>query len=35
MLPKGPLGKKLAKSAKIYAGAAHPHAAQNPTAIEL
>ena len=35
MLPKGPLGKKLAKNAKIYAGAEHPHAAQNPTAIEL
>jgi large subunit ribosomal protein L13 len=35
MLPKGPLGRKLAKNAKIYAGAAHPHAAQNPTAITL
>jgi large subunit ribosomal protein L13 len=35
MLPKGPLGRKLAKNAKIYAGASHPHAAQNPTAIEL
>jgi len=35
MLPKGPLGRKLAKNAKIYAGAAHPHASQNPTAIEL
>ena len=35
MLPKGPLGRKLAKNAKIYAGAAHPHAAQSPTAIEL
>jgi large subunit ribosomal protein L13 len=35
MLPKGPLGRKLAKNAKIYAGAAHPHTAQNPTAIEL
>jgi len=35
MLPKGPLGRKLAKNAKIYAGAAHPHAAQNPTAIDL
>jgi large subunit ribosomal protein L13 len=35
MLPKGPLGRKLAKNAKIYAGAEHPHAAQNPTAIEL
>ncbi|MDR0289475.1 MAG: 50S ribosomal protein L13 [Treponema sp.] len=35
MLPKGPLGRKLAKNAKVYAGAAHPHAAQNPTAIQL
>jgi large subunit ribosomal protein L13 len=35
MLPKGPLGKKLAKNAKVYAGAVHPHAAQNPTAIEI
>jgi large subunit ribosomal protein L13 len=35
MLPKGPLGRKLAKNAKVYAGASHPHAAQNPTAIEL
>ena len=35
MLPKGPLGRKLAKNAKVYAGAAHPHAAQNPTAIEV
>ena len=35
MLPKGPLGRKLAKNAKVYAGAAHPHVAQNPTAIEL
>jgi len=35
MLPKGPLGRKMAKNAKIYAGAQHPHAAQNPTAIDL
>jgi len=35
MLPKGPLGRKLARNAKVYAGAAHPHAAQNPTAIDL
>jgi large subunit ribosomal protein L13 len=34
MLPKGPLGRKMAKNAKIYAGAQHPHAAQNPTAID-
>jgi large subunit ribosomal protein L13 len=35
MLPKGPLGRKLAKNAKVYAGAQHPHTAQNPAAIEL
>jgi large subunit ribosomal protein L13 len=35
MLPKGPLGRALAKNVKVYAGAAHPHKAQNPTAIEL
>ena len=35
MLPKGPLGRKLAKNAKVYAGTMHPHAAQNPTAIEV
>lgn len=34
MLPKGPLGRKLAKNVKIYAGTNHPHAAQNPVAIE-
>jgi large subunit ribosomal protein L13 len=35
MLPKGPLGRKMLKNVKIYAGAAHPHTAQNPQAIEL
>lgn len=35
MLPKGPLGRKLYKNAKIYAGSNHPHAAQMPVAIEL
>ena len=35
MLPKGPLGRKLYKNAKIYAGAQHPHAAQSPVAIDL
>jgi large subunit ribosomal protein L13 len=35
MLPKGPLGRKLAKNAKIYAGASHPHIGQNPKAIEV
>jgi len=35
MLPKGPLGRKLLKNVKIYPTAAHPHAAQNPQAIQL
>jgi large subunit ribosomal protein L13 len=35
MLPKGPLGRKLLKNVKVYAGASHPHGAQNPQTIEL
>jgi large subunit ribosomal protein L13 len=35
MLPKGPLGRKLSKNVKVYAGTGHPHAAQNPQAIEI
>ncbi len=35
MLPKGPLGRKLYKNAKIYAGPSHPHAAQAPVAIDI
>lgn len=35
MLPKGPLGRKLIKNAKVYAGPNHPHAAQMPIAIDL
>ena len=30
MLPKTPLGKQMAKKLRIYAGADHPHSAQNP-----
>jgi len=33
MLPKGPLGRKLFKNVKVYAGPNHPHAAQMPTVI--
>ncbi|MBP7095349.1 MAG: 50S ribosomal protein L13 [Spirochaetia bacterium] len=35
MLPKGPLGRKLYKNVKVYAGPTHPHAAQQPVALEL
>ena len=34
MLPKGPLGRKLFRNAKIYAGDRHPHAAQKPQIVE-
>jgi len=35
MLPKGPLGRKLLKNVKIYAGNEHPHAGQNLQKLEL
>jgi large subunit ribosomal protein L13 len=35
MLPKGPLGYAMIKKLKVYAGAAHPHSAQQPKALEL
>lgn len=30
MLPKNPLGHKMAKKLRVYAGADHPHEAQRP-----
>ena len=30
MLPKGPLGRQMARKLKVYAGPEHPHAAQSP-----
>jgi len=35
MLPKGPLGRRIYKKLKVYAGAEHPHAAQQPKPLEL
>lgn len=35
MLPKGPLGRTLLKNVKVYAGADHPHSAQNPQPLEI
>ena len=35
MLPKTRLGEAIFKNHKVYAGAEHPHAAQNPKAIKL
>ena len=35
MLPKGPLGRQMAKKLFVYAGENHPHAAQKPETLEL
>lgn len=35
MLPKGPLGRRLIKKLKIYAGSEHEHAAQKPRPLAL
>ena len=35
MLPKGPLGYAMIKKLKVYAGATHPHAAQQPTPLQF
>jgi large subunit ribosomal protein L13 len=35
MLPKNHLSREMFTRLKVYAGTAHPHAAQNPQALEL
>lgn len=35
MLPKGPLGRQMAKKLKVYAGPDHDHAAQKPEELKL
>ena len=35
MLPKGPLGRQMAKKLKVYAGPEHEHAAQQPEKYDL
>jgi large subunit ribosomal protein L13 len=35
MLPKNSLGRAQIKKLKVYAGAEHPHAAQQPTPYTL
>ena len=35
MLPEGPLARKQLKSLRVYKGAEHPHAAQQPEAIDI
>ena len=35
MLARGPLQRKLMGNLKVYKGAAHPHAAQNPATLDV
>lgn len=35
MLPRNPLGRAMFKKLKVYAGDAHPHAAQQPQALNI
>ena len=35
MLPKGPLGRRIYKKLKVYAGDKHPHTAQTPAELKL
>ncbi|MGI8724103.1 MAG: 50S ribosomal protein L13 [Methyloceanibacter sp.] len=35
MLPRGPLGRRQMKNLRVYAGAEHPHEAQNPQTLDV
>lgn len=35
MLPKNPLGRAMFRKLKVYKGADHPHAAQQPQALDI
>jgi large subunit ribosomal protein L13 len=35
MLPRGPLGRKQLKNLRVYSGAEHPHAAQEPKPLDV
>jgi large subunit ribosomal protein L13 len=35
MLPRGPLGRKQLGNLRVYPGAEHPHAAQNPVSVDI
>ncbi|ERL62150.1 ribosomal protein L13 [Piscirickettsia salmonis LF-89 = ATCC VR-1361] len=35
MLPRGPLGRAMFRKLKVYAGAEHDHAAQQPQLLEI
>ena len=35
MVPRGPLGRRQMKNLRVYAGAEHPHEAQQPTVLDV
>lgn len=35
MLPRNPLGRAMYRKMKVYAGASHPHAAQQPQELKI
>ena len=35
MMPKGPLGRQMARKLRVYAGTEHEHEAQKPVVLEL
>lgn len=35
MMPRGPLGRRQMTALKVYKGAEHPHAAQNPAIVDI
>lgn len=35
MLPEGPLGRRQLRNLRVYAGAEHPHTAQQPVAVDI
>ncbi len=35
MVPRGPLGRKVMRKLKVYAGPEHPHEAQSPETLDI
>ena len=35
MIPRGPLGRRVMRNLRVYAGAEHPHAAQQPVPLDI
>jgi len=35
MVPRGPLGRRVMGNLRVYAGSEHPHAAQQPEALDI